>query len=459
MVSCEALIQQLHSDSPSVQQHAMAVLLVRPLTPQNWLSAVGAIPHLLQLLRSSATSREPLAESQALAIRNFLLYISEYRCQVGGGSAAAPDGVIPNLVSLLLRHGDMDEQHVAALTLSTLSTYSVNHRKIIDAAAITPLVQLLTSSSGHLQTSALTTLSRLSIENEAIRASIAAAGAITPLVQLLRAVGSEKVHAYAIVLLLDLASSDAQPIVAAGAIPPLVKHLTNSSTHVQEQAAYALQTLVARDVNTHAAILAAAPLLPLVGLMTSSSEAVQRHAQQTLLHLSITPTFHEQFVAAGAIPPLVRILHSESASARQRAAVLLSHLSAREPADIFAAVGSAGALPLLLALREDAANLSTAAAVHPASASGSPSAAAAALSPAAASPQQQQEQPLPPRPRKSCCSCGVTGVPLKKCSVCAVASYCSVGCQKADWKAHKGQCAGLKAGASGSGSSAAVGET
>ena len=44
-------------------------------------------------------------------------------------------------------------------------------------------------------------------------------------------------------------------------------------------------------------------------------------------------------------------------------------------------------------------------------------------------------------------------MPLQKCSVCAVAAYCGAGCQKADWKAHKGQCAGLKAGASGSGSS------
>ena len=38
-------------------------------------------------------------------------------------------------------------------------------------------------------------------------------------------------------------------------------------------------------------------------------------------------------------------------------------------------------------------------------------------------------------------------MPLKKCSMCAIAAYCGAGCQKADWKAHKGQCAELKAGA------------
>ena len=38
-------------------------------------------------------------------------------------------------------------------------------------------------------------------------------------------------------------------------------------------------------------------------------------------------------------------------------------------------------------------------------------------------------------------------MPLKKCSVCAVAAYCGAACQKADWKLHKGQCTGLKASA------------
>ena len=59
------------------------------------------------------------------------------------------------------------------------------------------------------------------------------------------------------------------------------------------------------------------------------------------------------------------------------------------------------------------------------------------------------------RTQKLCWSCGAMGVPLKKCSVCAVALYCDAGCQKMDWKAHKGQCSGLKADASGSGSAAA----
>ena len=37
-------------------------------------------------------------------------------------------------------------------------------------------------------------------------------------------------------------------------------------------------------------------------------------------------------------------------------------------------------------------------------------------------------------------------------------AYCGSGCQKADWKVHKGLCAGFKAGASGGGASASAAE-
>ena len=209
-----------------------------------------------------------------------------------------------------------------------------------------------------------------------------------------------------------------------------------------------------------------------------------------LVLLSMAPgTTAEQFVAAGAIPPLVRLLRSGSVPMQQqRAVTLLYVLTAKGRSDTIEPIKSAGALPLLANLQAYASSeemrcvaeellkalttgtspfddpeegspsalTSTAASIHhAASAAGPSSTAAAALPPAAASPQLQQQQQLQQRPRKSCWTCGTTGVPLKKCSVCAVAAYCGAGCQKADWKAHKGQCAGLKAGASGGGSSAA----
>ena len=250
-------------------------------------------------------------------------------------------------------------------------------------------------------------------------------------------------------------------------------------------AACALRT-ISNDFDTHPALLAAAPLLPLARLLSSSSEDAQKHALRALLHLSGSPGFPGRFAAAGAIPPLVKLLQSDwdSAMVQPQALTFLGLLAEKGRSDILAPVKSAGALPLLAclqtaarseAVRQDAGKLlhclttgtppfaeplngspSTAASVPPVSAAGSPSTAAPTFPPTSATPQQQQQ--LPPRPRKSCWSCGATGVPLKKCSVCAVASYCNAGCQKADWKAHKEHCAGLKAGATGSGSSAAGGK-
>ena len=212
------------------------------------------------------------------------------------------------------------------------------------------------------------------------------------------------------------------------------------------------------------------------------AEVAQKHAMEALLQLSNAPTFPKQFVAAGAIPSLVHLLRSDLDSVQRRAVAVLVALAAKGRSDIFEPVKSAGALPLLAHLQTAASSREmqygaekllqilivgmspcddlkirspssatslTAAAVPPATEAGSPSTAATALLPDAASPQQQ-----PSRPRKSCWSCGATGVPLKKCSVCVVAAYCGAVCQKADWKAHKGQCAGLKAGATGIGSSA-----
>ena len=346
---------------------------------------------------------------------------------------------------------------------------------------------------------------------------VAAAGAIPLLVQLLNSssvyVQEEAAHAIGSLSFAGAVNINAQ-IIHAGAIPLLVGLLRTPET--QEKAALALRT-IAEEFRTHAEILAASPILPLVRLLASDSEGAQaEHATEALLQLSNAPTFPKQFVAAGAIPSLVHLLRSESDSVQRRAVAVLVALAAKGRSDIFAPVKSAGALPLLahlqtaassremqyaaekllqilrtgassfddLKIRSPSAPMSsTAASACPATAAGSSSTDAVASPPSAAaspqhrasaagspstadtgspseadSPEQPPRQQLPPRPRKSCRSCGATGVPLKKCSVCAVAAYCGAVCQKADWKAHKGQCPGLKAGSTGIGGLSAAGE-
>ena len=48
----------------------------------------------------------------------------------------------------------------------------------------------------------------------------------------------------------------------------------------------------------------------------------------------------------------------------------------------------------------------------------------------------ESEKPLVP----SCAVCDKSDSPLKKCSQCSSVFYCSVDCQKADWKSHKSNC-------------------
>ena len=182
------------------------------------------------------------------------------------------------------------------------------------------------------------------------------------------------------------------------------------------------------------------------------------------MRLSEAPTFPEQFVAAGAMPPLLQLLRSESAAMQEKAVVLLALLTDTESPVVLAAINTLSVRSLLARLQrsprseameqayatimevlaEVSVPSSEAAAATAARFAPAAAAASAALVAIATAPIVAASQQLPPRPRKSCWSCGATGVPLKKCSVCAVAAYCGAGCQKADWKAHKGQCAGLK---------------
>ena len=581
MAPYDALVQQLHSGSPSEQHQAVAALSVLPFTPRNWLSAVGTIPCLVQLMHSASTT-----DPQVEAIWNLLQDISESRQyaeeeDASGLKVVAPDGLIPPLVLLLLHPDDADVQQVAAQTLSTLATNADNRQKILEAGAIAPLIQLLKSCSEDLHHPAADALGFIT-ENRDAQSSIVAAGGIVPLLQLLSGSSNVEVQWSAVVAVRFLANDHADPIVAAGAIPLLVRLLESSATGVQEEAALALGSL-ARNVNTNVdqmvtagaipllvgllktsgscvmqrwaaralgnlalgatcKIIAAGAVEPLVNLLKSNSAYTQSAAARALVNLSGrnkagqarivaagaiaplirllhaassdelqgyavmilfnlassdanihfsntgSPTFHEQIVDAGAIRPLVHILRSASAIVHERAVCLLALLAANGRSCYFAPNERAGALPLLAHLQtaasseaarnsaktllldlstgklpfEDPGKCSSSAlssatvSAPPASAAGSSSTAAVVSPPAATSPQQQQQQP--PRLRKSCWSCGAKGVPLKKCSVCAVAAYCCAGCQKADWKAHKGQCVGLKAGASGSGCLSAAGE-
>ena len=131
MVSCKELVRQLGSGSPADQHQAVAALSALSLTRRNWLSAVGAISRLVELLHSASTTAP-----QARTIRCLLERISD--CREGEGALAAPYGVIAPLVSLLLCHDEADGQRLVALTFSNLAMTISNRDMIVEAGAIVP---------------------------------------------------------------------------------------------------------------------------------------------------------------------------------------------------------------------------------------------------------------------------------------------------------------------------------
>lgn len=105
------------------------------------------------------------------------------------------------------------------------------------------------------------------------------------------------------------------------------------------------------------------------------------------------------------------------------------------------------------------ASSSAAAASNGAESSSAAAAAAAAVgspAPAGASASQPQQQSA--APHKQCAHCGTTEGKLLRCRGCRAVYFCSAGCQRANWAAHKAACREVqaqRAAAAGSGGEAA----
>ena len=364
-------------------------------------------------------------------------------------------GAIPPLVSLLSAHNSGGVQAAAAEALCNLAIDDDNWVKITDAGAIPPLVVMLGAQNTAAVQEAAAKI--LSIFAKDANNQVAAAGAIPLLVALLGSQSPATVLEPAAGALVNITRNDAGnriSVAAAGAIPSLVALLgTHSSVSVQEVAARAVGN-IALNVDNQAAIKSDPCALSLGFSLaklhsTSPSALVRQAAEWALLVLSCAP---EDLVAAEEDK-----VAAKAAAANNLKLVGETSMTAAKSSSMSASSTEAGP-----SQQTDPSQQARPSALAPASAVSCASAPASSV--AAASPSSSaaaSHQLLPPRPRKSCWWCGAAGVPLKKCSVCAVAAYCGAGCQKMDWKAHKGQCAGLKAGASKSGSSVAVsvGET
>jgi len=240
-------------------------------------------------------------------------------------------------------------------------------------------VKLLHSGSDECRVYVATTLSHLmgavapkvapTFGNvaEKVALAIVAAGAIPLLVKLLRSGSDEgKTESALKVLFLSLINGGTTKaaVVAAGALPPLVELLSGGSNEVRANAVSFLSNLAFRNDANKAAIMKAGAIPPLVQLLRSGPDECRVYAATALSYLmgavaseegpqfcNVADRVAAAIVAAGAIPLLVELLRSGSDESKTESArvlqLLFSNGATNHDKKVIVA---AGALPPLMEL-------------------------------------------------------------------------------------------------------------
>ena len=207
-----------------------------------------------------------------------------------------------------LRSQSADEQAEAVTALAELASYGPDEAEaIVEAGGIAPLAQLLQdSSSAAVLEHAADVLAKLSF-NHAEEVAAETDGMLPTLVRLLRP--REPVAQWTTLLVAHLAAGSPE---RASAIwqPALVLLLSDGSETEQSMAAGAVANLAAHGAELHSPIIAAGALPPLVQMLGSPNAQLQEVAALALGNLALHST--AAVVAAGAIPALVHILSSSS---------------------------------------------------------------------------------------------------------------------------------------------------
>ena len=203
----------------------------------------GAIPKLLALVTNGSNPCGQRAAAKALAVISLNARIP----------AAIVAAFIEALVALL-RNWSEDHLYLpfdAAQALNHLYSDDVgavesaaNRAAIVNAAAVDPLVALVTNGSTGDRGQAARELSNLAL-CDAIQEAIADAGAIPLLVTLVTngAADEQKWAARALGNVGSLNEANQEEIVAAGAVYPLVKLMRDANGSLKDAAAEALENL------------------------------------------------------------------------------------------------------------------------------------------------------------------------------------------------------------------------
>lgn len=223
---------------------------------------------------------------------------------------------------------------------------------IVNAGAISPLVNLLSAGAAEVKEEAAGALSTLAFNSPSTQLAIASGLVV------LVGTGSAEAQEHVTQLLnhLSVDPDNCAAIAKAGAIPRLVVQLRGggrTSVKAQELAAAVLSNLSSSE-DVVKAIASSNGIRPLVQMLSTGTPAAQAHAAAVLCDMARGLSRSQNIILSeGGITPLVKLLLKENAAkTKAEAAGALLALSAGHP-ETQAAVADAGAIQPLVALLDE----------------------------------------------------------------------------------------------------------
>ncbi|GER55348.1 PIB25 armadillo repeat protein [Striga asiatica] len=241
----------------------------------------------------------------------------------------------------------------SAFTLGLLPIKPEHQQHIVDAGALTHLVDLLARGSDDPNSRAVNgairraadAITNLAHENSSIKTCVRIEDGIPPFVELLE-FADAKVQRAAAGALRTLAfknDENKNQIVECNALPTLILMLRSEDAAIHYEAVDFIGNLVHSSPNIKKEVLASGALQPVIGLLRSCCSESQREAALLLGQFAATDSDCKvHIVQRGAVPPLIEMLHSPDAQLRDMSAFALG-----DPHNQAGIAHSGGIVPLL----------------------------------------------------------------------------------------------------------------
>ncbi len=247
----------------------------------------------------------------------------------------------------------MEAKEKTAKALATLASKadangeSSNAAALVKAAALNPLIQMLSGGTDGGQLAAATALGHIGANSAARQTALAKAGAIPALIALLRT-GSNKAQQQAAFALASLSELPAHAAPLKSAVAPLVRLLRQGIDDAKMHAAVCIANICAGAASVQDDIGRAGAVPLLVAMLTSGK--IQSAAAFALAQLSAGHDANKEAIAReGAVAPLLQLLNGANVAAQCHAAAAIAELS-EENVEVQMSVAKAGGIFPLLSL-------------------------------------------------------------------------------------------------------------